>query len=44
MLLYINMNGDNLLIGRYLGSAALGVYARAWSPEVESSMLEKRTK
>ncbi len=24
--------------------AALGVYARAWSPEVESSLLEKRTK
>jgi O-antigen/teichoic acid export membrane protein len=31
MLLYINMNGDNLLIGRYLGSAALGVYAVAYN-------------
>lgn len=31
MLLYINMNGDNLLIGRYLGSAALGIYAVAYN-------------
>jgi len=31
MFLYVNLNGDNLLIGRYLGSAALGVYAVAYN-------------
>jgi len=31
LLLYVNLNGDNLLIGRYLGSAALGVYAIAYN-------------
>ncbi len=28
---YWARNGDNLLIGRYLGSAALGIYARAYT-------------
>ncbi len=31
MLLYVNLNGDNLLIGRYIGSAALGVYSVAYN-------------
>jgi O-antigen/teichoic acid export membrane protein len=31
VLLFVNLNGDNLLIGRYLGSAALGVYAVAYN-------------
>ena len=31
VLLYVNLNGDNLLIGRYIGSAALGVYAVAYN-------------
>jgi O-antigen/teichoic acid export membrane protein len=31
LLLYVNLNGDNLLIGRYLGSEALGVYAVAYN-------------
>lgn len=31
LLLYINLNGDNLLIGRYLGSAALGIYSVAFN-------------
>ena len=31
MLLFVNLNGDNLLIGRYLGSAALGIYAVAYN-------------
>lgn len=29
--LYVNLNGDNLLIGRYIGSVALGVYAVAYN-------------
>ena len=28
---YLNRNGDNILIGRYLGSAALGAYAVAYN-------------
>lgn len=28
---YVNLNGDNLLIGRYIGSVALGVYAVAYN-------------
>ncbi len=28
---YVNQNGDNLLIGRYIGSVALGVYAIAYN-------------
>jgi O-antigen/teichoic acid export membrane protein len=31
VLLFVNLNGDNLLIGRYLGSAALGVYSVAYN-------------
>jgi O-antigen/teichoic acid export membrane protein len=31
VLLYVNLNGDNLLIGRYIGSVALGVYAVAYN-------------
>lgn len=31
LLSYANVNGDNLLIGRYLGSAPLGVYAIAYN-------------
>ena len=31
LLLYVNLNGDNLLIGRYIGSVALGVYAIAYN-------------
>jgi len=31
LLLYVNLNGDNLLIGRYIGSQALGIYAVAYN-------------
>ncbi len=31
LLLYINLNGDNLLIGRFLGTEALGIYAVAYN-------------
>lgn len=31
VLVYFNLNGDNLLIGRYLGAPALGVYAVAYN-------------
>jgi len=31
LLLWVNLNGDNLLIGRYIGSEALGVYAVAYN-------------
>jgi len=31
LLLYVNLNGDNLLIGRYIGSEALGIYAVAYN-------------
>jgi O-antigen/teichoic acid export membrane protein len=31
LLSYLNINGDNLLIGRFLGSAALGTYAIAYN-------------
>ena len=28
---YINLNGDNLLVGRFLGSSALGIYSLAYN-------------
>jgi O-antigen/teichoic acid export membrane protein len=31
LLLYVNLNGDNLLIGKYLGARALGIYAVAYN-------------
>lgn len=31
VLVYVNLNGDNLLVGRYLGATALGVYAIAYN-------------
>lgn len=31
ILVYVNYNGDNLLVGRYLGSEALGVYSVAYN-------------
>lgn len=31
VLVYVNLNGDNLLIGRYIGTSALGVYAVAYN-------------
>jgi O-antigen/teichoic acid export membrane protein len=31
LLLYTNLNADNLLIGRYLGAASLGIYAVAYN-------------
>jgi O-antigen/teichoic acid export membrane protein len=31
LLSYLNLNGDNLLIGRFLGSASLGLYAIAYN-------------
>jgi O-antigen/teichoic acid export membrane protein len=31
VLVYVNLNGDNLLVGRYLGTTALGVYAVAYN-------------
>ena len=31
LLSFLNLNADNLLVGRYLGSAALGVYAIAYN-------------
>jgi O-antigen/teichoic acid export membrane protein len=30
-LLYLNLNGDNLLVGRYLGTRALGIYSVAFN-------------
>ena len=31
LLFYFNRNVDNVLVGRYLGSAALGVYSLAYN-------------
>jgi O-antigen/teichoic acid export membrane protein len=31
ILSYLNLNADNLLVGRYLGTAALGIYALAYN-------------
>jgi O-antigen/teichoic acid export membrane protein len=31
LLSFVNLNADNLLVGRYLGSAALGIYAIAYN-------------
>jgi O-antigen/teichoic acid export membrane protein len=31
LLSYLNLNGDNLLIGRFLGSRALGIYSLSYS-------------
>lgn len=31
LLIWVNLNGDNLLVGRFIGSTALGIYAVAYN-------------